>query len=268
VLYQQVPLHPQEIWVGTQYDAELTQPLELPAQSAIDPTPVANLSDVKLTGTIEARLVNQVDSNTAHPGTAVEAVLTEPLFLDEPAETTPVALAEHAPVSPAPHHRKLLLPEGTHLVGTVVQTKEASMFGHNGSLRLTFRKAELPAGDERIVHGHMVAVESLKGSNLQIDDEGGVRATSSSSRFLAPLSVGALAAVGDNTGTGLMREVMTGNGLDMVTRVVGTAFSSGSLIAGFGYYEAGKVVYDQWIARGHDVVFPKNTRIEIELAQR
>jgi hypothetical protein len=28
------------------------------------------------------------------------------------------------------------------------------------------------------------------------------------------------------------------------------------------------VVFDTWIARGHEVVFAKNTRLEIELAQR
>jgi hypothetical protein len=40
------------------------------------------------------------------------------------------------------------------------------------------------------------------------------------------------------------------------------------LISGFAYYEVGKVVFDTWIARGHEVVFAKNTRLEIELAQR
>jgi hypothetical protein len=142
------------------------------------------------------------------------------------------------------------------------------MFGHNGSLRLTFRKAELPAGDERVVHGHLTAIEGQPDAKIQIDSEGGANATNGPARFLAPLSLGSLQAVSDSAGSGFAREALAGNGLDMLTRVVGTAFSNGGLVTGFGYYEMGKVVFDQWIARGHDVVFARNTRLEIELAQR
>ena len=70
------------------------------------------------------------------------------------------------------------------------------------------------------------------------------------------------------TSAGLGKEAMAGNGLDLLTRVIGTASGSGGLISGFAYYEVGKVVFDTWVARGHDVVFAKNTRMEIELAQK
>ena len=86
-LYAQIPVHPQELWAGTQYDAELKQPLELAGQAAPAPAPVADLSELKLTGNIEARLVDPVDSSTATAGMPVEAVLTQPLFEDEPAAT-------------------------------------------------------------------------------------------------------------------------------------------------------------------------------------
>ncbi len=65
-----------------------------------------------------------------------------------------------------------------------------------------------------------------------------------------------------------MREALSSNGLDLLARVVGTASANGGLISGFAYYEVGKVVFDTWIARGHEVVFAKNTRLEIELSQR
>jgi hypothetical protein len=264
-LYAQIPVHPQELWAGTQYDAELKQPLELAGQAAPAPVPVADLSELKLTGNIEARLVDPVDSSTATPGMPVEAVLTQPLFEDEPAATVASTDAA-APVAPAAHG-KLLLPAGTHLIGSVVQAKPAGMWGHNGSLRLTFRKAELPEGDERVVHGRVIAAESAKNDRLQIDDEGQIKAASTN-RFLAPITLGSLAAVSDSTGAGLVKEALSSNGLDLLTRVVGTAASEGGLISGFAYYEVGKVVYDTWIARGHEVVFAKNTRLEIELAQR
>jgi hypothetical protein len=258
-LYAQIPLHPQELWAGTQYDAELKQPLELTGQVVPAPVEVADLNELKLTGNIEARLVDPVDSNTAAVGMPVEAVLTEPLFEDDSA----TSLAE----ADATTHGKLLLPEGTHLIGSVVEAKPAGMFGHNGSLRLTFRKAELPEGDERVVHGRVIAAESVRSDRIQIDDEGQIKA-SGGNRFLAPITLGSLAAVSDSTGSGLIREAMTSNGLDLITRVIGTASENASLISGFGYYEMAKVVFDTWIARGHEVVFAKNTRLEIELAQR
>jgi hypothetical protein len=264
-LYAQIPVHPQELWAGTQYDAELKQPLELTGQDVPAPAPAADLSELKLTGNIEARLVDPVDSNTATAGMPVEAVLTQPLFETEPAATVQVADATVPGATEA--HGKLLLPEGTHLIGSVVEAKPAGMFGHNGSLRLTFRKAELPAGDERVVHGRVIAVESVRSDRVQIDNEGQIKANGSN-RFLAPITLGSLAAVSDSTGAGLVKEAMTSNGLDLLTRVIGTAAGNGGLISGFAYYEVGKVVFDTWIARGHEVVFAKNTRLEIELAQR
>jgi hypothetical protein len=264
-LYAQIPVHPQELWAGTQFDAELKQPLELTGQDVPAPVPAADLGELKLTGNIEARLVDPVDSNTATTGMPVEAVLTQPLFETEASAQVEVADAT-VPASAQPHG-KLLLPEGTHLIGSVVEAKPAGMWGHNGSLRLTFRKAELPEGDERVVHGHVVAVESVKSDRVQIDNEGQIKANGSN-RFLAPITLGSLAAVSDSTGAGLLKEAMTSNGLDLLTRVIGTASGSGGLISGFAYYEVGKVVFDTWVARGHEVVFAKNTRLEIELAQR
>ncbi|HEY4052018.1 MAG TPA: hypothetical protein VGM27_34610 [Acidobacteriaceae bacterium] len=257
MLYQEVPLHPQEVWAGTQYDAQLTEPLLLTGQETPAPAPTAEFGALKLEGTIQARLVGSVTSATAHPGTPVEAVLTQPLF--QSAATVADDLAHS--------QSRMLLPEGTRLIGTVVQAKAAGLFGQNGSLRLTFRKAELPQGDERVVHGQLTGAETERDSHIKIDDEGGARATTGA-HFFEPISLGALAAVGDNAGTGLAREAMAGNGMDLLTRVIGTASSSGGLITGFAYYQAAKIVYDQWIARGHDVVFQTNTRLEIELAQR
>ena len=206
-----------------------------------------------------------MDSDTATPGMPVEAVLTQPLFENDPA--TPVEVADATVPAAARPTENCLLPEGTHLIGSVVEAKPAGMFGHNGSLRLTFRKAELPAGDERVVHGRVIAAESVRSDRVQIDNEGQIKANGSN-RFLAPITLGSLAAVSDSTGAGLIKEAMTSNGLDLLTRVIGTASANGGLISGFAYYEVGKVVFDTWIARGHEVVFAKNTRLEIELAQR
>ena len=95
------------------------------------PAPAADLSELKLTGNIEARLVDPVDSSTATAGMPVEAVLTQPLFEDEPADT--LQSTDTTVPAAAQAHGKLLLPEGTHLIGSVVEAKPAGMFGHNGS---------------------------------------------------------------------------------------------------------------------------------------
>src|ERR1700735_5408115 len=95
-LYAQVPVHPQELWAGTQYDAELKQPLELVGQTAPAPVAAADLNELKLTGNLEARLVDPVDSSTATAGMPVEAVLTQPLFESDPAQAA-AATAPHVP---------------------------------------------------------------------------------------------------------------------------------------------------------------------------
>jgi hypothetical protein len=274
-LYAQIPVHPQRVWAGTQYDAELKQPLQLTGQTAPEPVQVADLNELKLTGDMEVRLVDPVTSSTASAGMPVEAVLVQPLFTNDFPATTETAQADAAvPASEGVHstsleRRKVLLPEGTHLIGKVTEAEPAGMFGHNGSLRLTFNKAELPAGDERAVHGLVIAAEAPRNERMQIDEEGQMRA-GGGNRFLAPITLGSLAAVSDSTsmGMGLMREAMTSNGLDLLTRVIGVASSNAGLVSGFGYYEVGKVVFDTFIARGHEVAFEKNARLQIELAQR
>ena len=49
----------------------------------------------------------------------------------------------------------------------------------------------------------------------------------------------------------------------MVGRVVGIVASSHNLSAGIGFYAAALSFYERWVARGHDVVFRKDTRIEV-----
>jgi hypothetical protein len=79
-LYAQLPYHPQVIWSGTQYDAELTQPLPIPEQNAPMPLPLQPLGDGPPKGLIEARLTQDLGSAIVKKGASVNAVLTKPLF--------------------------------------------------------------------------------------------------------------------------------------------------------------------------------------------
>jgi hypothetical protein len=54
------------------------------------------------------------------------------------------------------------------------------------------------------------------------------------------------------------------NGFGLVGRVVGLAAGNRNLAAGIGYYAAALSIYENFLRRGRDVDFPKDTRIEIE----
>jgi hypothetical protein len=54
------------------------------------------------------------------------------------------------------------------------------------------------------------------------------------------------------------------NGFGLVGRIVGVVAGSRNLAAGLGFYAAGLSFYDNFLQSGRDVVFPRDTRIEIE----
>jgi hypothetical protein len=54
------------------------------------------------------------------------------------------------------------------------------------------------------------------------------------------------------------------NGFGLVGRIVGIAAGNRNLAAGIGYYAAALSIYENFLRSGRDVVFPKDTRIEIE----
>jgi hypothetical protein len=247
-LYGQLPYHPQRIWTGTQYDADLTQPLTIPERPR-QPLPVAILNGKTPTGHIEARLTQDLSSETAKQGTAVEAVLSKPLF--------------------DPTNQQVLLPEGTRLSGSVQQAQPAKWFSRNGKLRFTFRKVDLPEGTEPVaVHGQMTSAEGGQGQNLSIDQEGGAKAQPDKNKVLAPLVLGLLASNATDRDAGTLHTGVVSNGFGIVIRVVTMATTNRNLAAGFAYFAVSKSVYRRWIAKGHEVDFPKDTRLEIDLAER
>ena len=67
----------------------------------------------------------------------------------------------------------------------------------------------------------------------------------------------------DDDGSRVGHSAVASNGFGIVGRVVGILASSRNVAAGIGIYGAALSFYDLWLARGHDVVFAKNTRIEV-----
>ena len=115
---------------------------------------------------------------------------------------------------------------------------------------------------------------------MKLDSEGGAEATTPKSRYIATAVSLTLAAAsmrsesdvdhgvahrGGDTGA---RAAGGLNGFKLVGMTLGMAVPSRALGYTMGAYGAGISVYSHFIARGHDVVFPKNTAMEIGMGQR
>ncbi len=249
IFYGQLPYHPQDIWTGTEFDAELVQPITLPDPKANDLLPVTPPHGHIPPGTLDVRLITPLTSKADKVGTPVEAILTQPYLSN--------------------NHQDVILPNGTHLVGVVTQAKPARFWGRNGTLRFTFRQVKLPAGTMENVHAQMTAVEGKKGQNVTLDSEGGAHANADKGKYMDPLVLGYLA--GANAVDANQNQVDaadTSNGFGLPARILSILFVSGTTISVFAYYAVGQSVTRRWIMRGHEVVFAKNTRMELAVADR
>jgi hypothetical protein len=72
------------------------------------------------------------------------------------------------------------------------------------------------------------------------------------------------ASEGDG-GNSIGGDAVASNGFGLVGRIAGIAGGSPNLALGIGYYAVATSSYDSFIAKGPDVVFPRNTRLEIQL---
>lgn len=249
LLYSQLPYHPQRVWAGSQFDAILREPLRLPVASASPPMPAAASVDLT-SGTMQARLTSGISSKSAKQGDPVTAVLVKP-FCDAKGQ--------------------LMLPEGTPLRGLVLQARHARSFARTGRLRFVFRSIDTPAAQNAAQHieGRLSSIQGQKSQNIALDEEGGTRAQPDNGRFLVPLVLGALAA-GSRLGDGdnVASKGVTSNGFGLVARVVTMAAASRNASTGFAAFATAKSIYRRYIARGHEVSFPPNTEMAIDLSKR
>ncbi len=258
-VYGQLPYHPQRIEEGTTWNIELSKPLalaDLPASAPV-PVPAAKpatkparskepsaspASEEGAEWSIRAYLQQTISSADRKAGDSFEALVAEPVFG-----------ANHA----------LLVPEGSLLMGEVTQSKRARSFGRQGKLRFRFRELRLPAGFTQPVEGTLASIDAGKAADLQVDAEGGIQ-PKSRNRVIAPLALGLLAGRAlDEDGSQQLNSAVAANGFGLIGRVVGIASGSRGVAVGIGAYGAALSFYDQWLAHGHDIVFGRNTRIEI-----
>ncbi len=256
-LSAELPYHKQLLPAGTHFTAELKTPLALGTE-ARSPKDLERLgAEIPPGSTVEARLVTPLSSATSQRGSRVEAVVSKPVFSSD-------------------HH--LILPQGARLEGTVTRAVPAHRLGRNGKLRFSFRRIEFPHQPVRNVEASLQGVEVSKAAHLKLDTEGGARVVNSKKRFIAPAIDVLLAtssldgfeshprAIQETSGEGggaAGGVVRGGAGFGLVGSLVALLARSQPVTAGFAFYGAAWSIYSHVVARGSNVVFPKDTPMEI-----
>ncbi|HXQ24827.1 MAG TPA: hypothetical protein VN822_00325 [Candidatus Acidoferrales bacterium] len=249
----QLPVHPQYIDAGTVYSAELQDSLDFGTEP-LTPQLAASIGTTPPDGSVvAARLVTPLNSATSHQGDAVEAVISRPVFDGD----------------------RLLLPEGSKLQGSVIQVQPARHPGRNGELRIVFHELRLADGLQQKmnqkVEASLAGVEAAKVDNVKLDSEGGAKAAAPATRFLttgAEVGLGVASFLGDSFGETGPRAAGGAGGYKLIGIALGLAVHSQPFGMAMGAFGGTRAIYANFIARGHDVVFPKNTAMAIGIATR
>jgi hypothetical protein len=128
----------------------------------------------------------------------------------------------------------------------------------------------------RDVEASLQGVDAASVGHLQLDSEGGAHAVTPKSNYVMPAIDVFLATTSLDLDAG--RHGLHGGGpgadyggagirggasLGLAGAVASMLAHSRPVSAGFAFYGAGWAVYSHFVARGVDVVFPKNTPMEI-----
>jgi len=252
----QLPVHRQYIPAGTVYFAELEDPLDF--GSVVMTASMASSLGAELPegSVVHARLVTPLSSATSHKGQDIEAVLSQPLMDGD----------------------RLILPQGSRLKGTVKLAQPARRMKKNGQLRIAFSELVPPDGIEQKIVSTLEGVQAGKDANVKLDSEGGAEATTSKSRYLGTavsLGLAMLSARegGDRDGGrvhGDSGSAAAGGlgGFKLVGMIMGVAVRSRAFGTTMGAYGAAVSVYTNFMARGHEVEFPKNTAMQVGVGTR
>lgn len=247
--FDSLPWRPAAMPAGASFAAVLTEAAVLPdAPPAPPPSPDAGAALALPEGLeIHARLDQNLSSATAHWGESVSATLDRPA-LDA--------------------QGRVVIPQGARLTGTVAEVHPARWFGRGGRLRFTFDHLVLPAAGAppRPVSAALTAA-AVRGG-VEMGSEGGAKAAppGGAAPYVALSVVMAATLKGDsdnawslNAGSGTHLQLW-GTALAMVSH----AWQPIGL--GLGFAGAGRTIYGRWIGRGPQMVFPKDTALEIHIS--
>jgi len=176
-------------------------------------------------------------------------------------------------------NNQLILPQGTVLRGSVLQVQPARSLHRNGQLRIVFHQVVPPKSAEQQVEASLEGVEVKGDENLSLDSEGGAQATTPKTRYLTTGISLALAAAsiapdadagssGQSVGEIGKRAGNGASGFRAVGFAIGVLVHSRPVASGFGVYGASMSIYNNFLSRGHDVVYPKDTAMAIGFGSR
>jgi hypothetical protein len=248
----ELPYRYQYVEPGTRFNASLEDPLDF-GRIMRRREELAAIGNAPAPGsTLHARLVFEVSSATATRGNPVAAVLTEPLYSQD--------------------HR-LVLPVNSVLIGQVLKATPAHKLHRNGELRLIFERIETPDGQMQAMQGSLEGMEVDSAAHMKLDEEGGAHGADSNSRYLSTGLAVVLAAAAahpdaehgttDTAGDPGLRAGAGNSGLGLVGTAVSLVAKSTPVSAVFGAYGASMSLYSNFLSRGHDVILPKDTPVEI-----
>jgi hypothetical protein len=257
-LSAELPYHRQVLPVGTHFTAELKAPLEFGKEEPSAKELEHLGAEVPPGSVVQVRLLTPLSSATARPGSPVQAVVSAPLFSSG---------------------HQLILPQGARLEGRVVRAVPARRLGRNGRLRFIFQQIELRQSRPQKVEASLQEVDATSGAHVKLDSEGGAHAVAPKTRFIMPaidvlLATSSLDGMDGRYHHGIRAGVARGPdvaggairgaaGLGLAGSVIGLVAHYRPISAGFAFYGAAWSVYSHVVARGTDVVFPKNTPMQI-----
>jgi hypothetical protein len=169
----------------------------------------------------------------------------------------------------SPDGKQVLFSEGAEMEGLVTLAQPARWFARNGRLRFTFRSIAAEGGMASTVHGQLAEAEASGNAKMKISEEGTASTSQGPGKYLAPMALGVLSAAsyGDDAANAGNSAVIS-NGFGFAARVAAMASANAAVGRGFAYFALSKSIYYRWIARGHEVLFPKDTQIEVLLNER
>ena len=250
--YSRLPYHPQFLPANTRFSAQLTEPLVAGIET-IGARDMEQIAIPRPDTVVTARLLSTVSSNS-DTGSKVLAIVSEPFYS-------------------ADHH--LILPEGTRLIGTVVQAQAARWFRRSGKLRLRFQEMTLPdvipmKNRHLTVEATIARVGAVRELRINVDDEGVMTSPAPKTRFVAPaiqmfLGVNMLDQTNKNaqsqSANRVLRTIAGASGLGIVGSVA--AQFSAEAATGIGFYGAAWSVFNHVVARGHTILLGPDTPFQI-----
>jgi hypothetical protein len=243
----QLPLHPQYIDAGTLYNVELQEPLNFGSETVKEETLQSIGTPPPPGSLVRASLLTPLDSGTTKRGETVQAVASKPLFDGD----------------------RLILPQGTLLIGSVLQVQPARHLKHNGQLRIAFRELVLPGGATFRVDTTLAGIQA--GQSDKLDPEGAAKATNPKSRYVTTGIAVSLAMVGSGGKNDVGTAGPAAGGavaFRLIGIIVGLAVRSHTMAILMSAYGGSRPINMNFFSRGRNITFPRYTTMNIGIGAR